>query len=273
MVIAMLLISANDVIVKLVSDDLSVGQILFVRGFIASVVFATAILCSGRPIVPPSGYSRWVLGRAVCETCATLCFITALVNLPIATVSTLMWTSPFFLTVLAIVFFSEKVPFARWMALIFGFVGMLLVTNPFSASFELIMILPLVAAFFISIRDVITHKVDAGLHSMYITLPTLVCVSLAGLLMSIGQWQTLNTSHILWLGLSSIFLCVGFFTQIAAVRSGELSFVSPFVYVGVISAVFWGYIVWADVPSVQTIIGMLIIIISSVFVILHGIRR
>jgi len=273
MVFSMLLISANDVILKLASDDLGVGQLLFIRGLLASLIFSGVIIASGRPLIPKEGYSFWVVGRAFCETCATLCFISALVLLPIATVSTLVWTSPFFLTILAVIFLSEKVPVARWVALLLGFVGMLLVTNPFSEAFEMVMVLPLLAAFFVSVRDIVTRKVDINLHSMYITLPTLVCVSAVGLLLSFGRWQTVEWSHIGWLGLSAVLLCAGFFTQIAAIRCGELSFVSPFVYVGVVSAVFWGYVVWGDVPTGLTIVGMLVIVASSIYVVLRGVRR
>jgi drug/metabolite transporter (DMT)-like permease len=269
----MLLISANDVIVKLASSSMGVGQLLFVRGLLACVIFSLAIVASGRPLVPHRGYSGWNLLRAACETAATLCFVTALTLLPIAIVATLVWTSPLFLTLMAIMFLGERVSVNRWVALVFGFVGMVLVTNPFAGDFSPTLLLPLAAALFVAIRDVTTRKVDVNLHSMYITMPTLAMVTLIGLMLSINTWQPMTVVSVSWLSLSAALLSAGFFAQIVAIRGGELSFVSPFAYIGVISAVFWGVLIWQEVPSVSGVIGMLMIVCSSVFIIFRQSSR
>ena len=148
--LAMTMISTNDAVIKSASESLSIGQILFVRGALACAILCVVIKLSGRPLLPANSLSRVNLLRAALETAATLCFVTGLSMLPIATASTLVWTAPLLLTLLAALVLKEHVVPARWLAVVLGFVGVLLVTRPFGAGFSTAMVLPLLAAFFVA---------------------------------------------------------------------------------------------------------------------------
>ena len=264
--LAMTMISSNDAVVKTASESLSIGQILFVRGAFACVILGAVIRLSGRPLVPAKSLSRVNLLRAALETVATLCFVTGLSMLPIATASTLVWTAPLLLTLLAAVVLKEHVVPARWIAVILGFVGVLLVTRPFGEGFAVAMVLPLLAAFFVAARDIVTRRIDPELHSFYITLATLVMVTLAGLVMAGFDWRPLQAQHLLMLGGSALLLTGGFFSQVSAIRMGELSFISPFAFVGIIVALTLGYLVWGDVPTPFMLAGIGLIVASCVYI-------
>ena len=266
LMLAMTMISSNDAIVKTASESMSVGQILFVRGMMACVILGTIIKLSGRPLVPRISLSRINLIRASLETAATLCFITGLSLLPIATASTLVWTSPLLLTLLAATLLKEQVVPARWIAVIVGFAGVLLVTQPFGGGFSLAMLLPLLAAFFVAARDVVTRRINRDLHSFYITLASLMLVTTTGFLISLFNWRPLEFSHVLMLAASAALLTGGFFSQVSAIRMGELSFIAPFSFIGIIVALILGYVFWGDVPTAAMLTGIALITASCVYI-------
>ena len=210
--------------------------------------------------------------RALCECGGTICFITGLSLLPIATASTLVWTSPIFLTIAAALILRERVTAARWWAVLVGFTGVVLVTNPGSADFSLAMLLPLATALFICLRDMVTRKIDPSHHSLYVTWTTLVAVTAAGLLISFLDWRPIAVTQIVWLGASAILMSLAFFIQITAVRLGELSFIAPFAYSGILIAVFYGAVVWGELPGATMIIGIVLIVLSGFFILSHQTR-
>jgi len=266
----MSMITSNDAVMKLSSEELGVGQMLFVRGGIAIVIFSAFILLSGKPLIPRHALSNWNGLRAFCECCATVCFITALSVLPIAIVSALLWSTPMLLTLAAAWILHEKVTFGRWIAVLTGFCGVLLVTRPFGEAFTPVMLLPLLAAVFVASRDLMTRKIEQKVDSLYIVLATLVLVTLVGFAMSIFDWRPLSAERVGWLSLSAVLLGSGFLCQINAVRKGELSFIAPFSYSGILIAVFWGYMIWGQWPTATTFAGIGLIVGSGMYILAIG---
>ena len=264
MMLAMSFISCNDAIIKTMTETLGIGQVLFVRGSIACLLFISILVYKKMPIFPKQALSRVNLGRATCEMCATCCFITGLSLMPIATVSTLTWTSPILSTLLAALILKENVIMLRWVAVLIGFIGIALVTNPFSGDFNSVLFLPLMAAAFVSTRDIFTRRIPAELNSIYITLATLILVTLAGLIISIFDWRPIDKHHLFSLSCSAVLLSSGFFTQITAVRMGELSFIAPFSYFGIIVAMILGIIFWQEFPTQLMLCGVVLIVISGI---------
>jgi drug/metabolite transporter (DMT)-like permease len=264
--LGMILISVNDALIKLTSESLGVGQILFLRGSMAVVVFSALILSTGRPLLPRSLFNRWNLIRAGCETAATLCFVTGLSLLPIATAATLVWTAPIFLTIMAALVMKERVARRRWSAVVAGFAGVVLVTKPWQMEVSWILLLPLLAAVMVAIRDIVTRKVGTGLHSLYIVLPTLVSVTLAGAVLAIFDWKPVTASHLIALSTSAALLCIGFYCHISAVRLGDLSFIAPFFYVGIIMSIIWGILIWSEYPGREMYVGVFLIVGSGLYI-------
>lgn len=269
-ILGMAMISSNDALMKLSSDELGVGQLLFVRGSLAVILFSLFIKLSGKPILPRQVFNRWNGLRALCECCATICFITGLTLLPIAIASTLVWTTPMLLTLAAAMLLKETVSTGRWLAVLAGFAGVLLVTNPFGAAFTPAMLLPLLAAVFVTARDLTTRHIDKAVDSLYIVLATLTTVTVVGFLMALFDWRPVSLTRAGWLALSGLLLGTGFLCQITAVRKGELSFIAPFSYTGILVAVFWGYMVWQQWPSNLTFAGIALIVSSGMYILTVG---
>jgi drug/metabolite transporter (DMT)-like permease len=270
MMLGMTLLSSNDVIMKLSSESLGIGQMLFIRGVIAIVVFSLVIKISGKPVISKVILSKWVLLRALCECGATMFFITGLTMMPIAINATLLWTSPIFLTIAAALILKEHVTIVRWLAVFVGFIGMLFIVSPNSSDFSPKMLLPLTAAILVVARDLITRKkLDPNVHSLYVTLATLVLVSLIGSLISFIDWRPVTVTQVIWLSASAVLMSSAFFFHISAVRIGELSFIAPFSYIGILIAIFYGFVVWDELPNTPMIFGITLIIISGLYILSH----
>lgn len=270
MVLAMIMISTNDALIKSASDSLSVSQIMLVRGVMACLFFGALIKLSGRELFPRLILDRSNLLRGVLEIATTLCFVTGLSLLPIAVATTLVWTSPILLTLVGAVLLRETVPASRWLAVLAGFTGVLLITRPFGAGFSWAMILPLLAAGLVAVRDFVTRRIDPRVGSFTVTLTTLILVTAAGGVLSLVSWHPLSTGSVTKLAFAAVLLVGGFYCMIKAVRIGELSFVAPFAFSAILMALALGYFVWGDVPTPTMLAGVALIIGACVYIFRRG---
>ncbi len=271
-VVSMTMISSNDAILKVNSAELGIGQILFIRGVFATVVFLSLIRITGNRLLSWSMLDRLNMARGGAECLATFFFVTGLSMLPIATASTLVWTSPILLTVCSALVLKEKVTLVRWFAVWAGFAGVLCVTTPFGSAFSWPMFLPLAAAAFVVLRDLLTRQLDAGIDSKYVVLSTLILVTVAGGVASLFDWHPVEFGHLAWLFASSVLLSTGFFLQIKAIRLGELSFIAPFLFTGILVSVGWGYWLWDEIPTTSMVTGIALIIGSGLYILSHQSR-
>ena len=265
-VLAMALISSNDAILKLSSEELGTGQILFIRGLCASVIFYAFMALGGRGGFSRSYFAPLNIARAVFECIATLCFVTSLALLSIATASTLVWTAPILISISAVLFLGERMSMSRLLAVVVGFAGVVLLTDPLGERFHWAMVLPLVASACVAARDLATRRLQGEVNAMQVVLTTLLVVTVAGGIYSLFDWRPVSLLQVLWLAGGAILLSTGFLLNVIAVRSGELSFISPFLYSGILVATFWGYAIWGEVPGLAGAAGIAMIILSGWYV-------
>jgi len=273
-VIAMTMITTNDAIVKHITEVFNVGQIMFLRGALICVIFASFMRLRGQPIFQRRSLHRWNLLRALFELGATLFFLTGLSMLPIAVASTLGFSSPIFLALLAGLVLREKVGFDRWIVILVGFGGVLLITNPFATETSWAVIFPIICAFFVALRDLAIRFVPNELPSSQVAFTNAWVVMLGGGLYSLYQgWGDAELHWYLWfLGLG-VALYTGYLCLIIGSRLGELSFISPFKYISIIIAIVYGYLIWGEKPTLNMIAGALIIVISGIVLLSTEKRR
>ena len=229
-VLAMLVLTINDTAAKLASETVPVSQLLFVRGCIGMVLFSLYLKVIGQPIFTKDILNKHCLVRGLCEVGATSCFVYALSKAPIGIASTLIWISPFFMTLFASIFLKEHVGIKRWLAVCVGFSGMLLVTQPFGASFQPVLFLCVLAAVFLAIRDLTTARLPQHIHSSHVTFAAIILVSLCSSVIAIPNWQGLDSRELLLLTFSAALISASFLIHISAIRIGELSFCRPIYF-------------------------------------------
>ena len=273
-VIAMAMITTNDAIVKHITQVFTIGQIMFLRGAVICIIFASVMLLRRQPIVNRNTLHRWNLLRALFELGATLAFLTGLSLLPIAVASTLGFASPIFLALLAAILLKEKVGAGRWAIILLGFGGVIMITNPFSDSASWAVIFPIICAFFVALRDIAIRYVPQDISSPQVAFTNAWIVMIGGGLYSIYQgWGEADPMWYLWfIALGGVLYC-GYLFLIIGSRLGELSFIGPFKYISILIALVYGYLIWGDQPTLEMLGGALIIVLSGIILVSHEKRR
>jgi drug/metabolite transporter (DMT)-like permease len=273
-VIAMAMITTNDAIVKHITQVFNVGQIIFLRGALICIIFAVVMRLRKQPVFNRQTLHRWNLLRGLFELAATLTFLTGLSMLPIAVASTLGFSSPIFLALLAALILKENVGLDRWIIILAGFGGVMLITNPFSGNASWAVIFPIICAFFVALRDIAIRYVPSDIPSSQVAFTNAWIVMLGGGLYSLYQgWGEADLQWYLWfIGLGGALYC-GYLFLIMGSRLGELSFISPFKYISIIIAIIYGYLIWGDQPSLTMLAGAIIIVLSGIILVATEKRR
>ncbi len=273
-VIAMSMITTNDAIVKHITQVFNVGQIMFLRGALICIIFACVMRLRRQPVFNRRSLHRWNLLRALFELCATLAFMTGLSLLPIAVASTLGFASPIFLALLAATILKENVSLDRWIVILVGFGGVMLITNPFSETASWAVIFPIICAFFVALRDIAIRFVPNDIPSSQVAFTNAWIVMLGGGIYSIYQgWGEADLHWYLWfIGLGGVLYC-GYLFLIIGSRIGELSFISPFKYISILIAIIYGYLIWGDEPTLAMLVGASLIVISGIILVSSEKRR
>ena len=267
MIGSMAAFTINDTFVKLLLQDVPFSQVLVIRGIVALIV--VSLLCWRMGALRFS-YTRedWkMLGlRALAETGAAYFFLTALANMPIANITALLQLLPLTVTLGAALFLGHSVGWRRLLAIAIGFMGMLLIVKPAGEDFNQFTIYGLIAVICVTVRDLATRKMSDAVPSMFVTWSTSVAVLLFFVLWSVQEdWITLSTQQSIWLIGCSISICFGYLLSVLVMRRGDIAFVTPFRYTGLLWALIAGYYVFGDWPDTLTLIGALIIVGMGIF--------
>ncbi len=266
MLAAMAFLIVNDAIVKYTSSSLPTGEIIFLRGVMASAVILLVSWARGEFARWRSLLQRGVLLRTFGETAATMFYLSALVLMPIGNVTAILQVAPLMATAGSAIFLGERVGMRRWAAAIAGFLGVLLIIKPGADGFSAASMLALAGVFFVTLRDVSTRTIDSSAPSFLITAASAIVVAIAGLAYSLfDPWVRPDTNQMMGLGFASICILGGYYFTLVSFRVGEVSFISPFRYSIIIWAILIGYFVWGDIPDNLTFVGIFVVIAAGVY--------
>ena len=256
----------NDTLVKLVSDALPLGQIIFLRGLFAAALLAPLAIATGLHRSLPHLWHRMVSWRVVGELGGTLFYLSALIHMPLANATIIFQAVPLTVTGGAALFLREAVGWRRWTAIVIGFVGVVMVVRPGLSGFDPYGLLVLASVLFVSMRDLTTRAMPAVTPTLLVTLATAVAVAIMGALLGLTEdWVRPSVTHSIQLAGAAIFLSIGYATSILAMRLGEMSVTAPFRYVAVVIAIALGFVVWRDVPDAMTVLGSAVIVSAGLY--------
>ena len=255
----------NDACIKAIGEAMPLPQILVLRGSLASAFIALLAwrLGSLRASLP-AGDRRLVLMRAAAEVGGTFFFLTALRHMPLANVTALLQMLPLTLALGSAVFFAEPVGWRRWVAIGLGFVGMLLIVRPGTEGFSLYSVYALVAVACVTMRDLVTRRMSAVTPSLMVTLVSSLAVVLFGAVTSVGEsWVPLTPTLAALIAGSAVFVISGYTLSVLVMRKGDVSFIAPFRYTGLIWALLLGALVFGDWPVPLTLCGAALIVATG----------
>lgn len=266
MVIAYGFITINDASMKWTLTSLPIAQAIFTRGLFALLFLIAISLCLGR-----LRDLRWrnpgaQIACAITFTISMFCFVTSLSYLPLAFAVVIISSGPIYVTVLAPVFLGERVGWWRRTAVLLGFAGTIVVMQPGTDGFSWPMFLPLIAALFNAIREMIIRRVIGTESSISMVLTAMAFVTCVAAMSMPFVWQAPSVSDVGLLALAGASLSVGLVLVFEAIRSADVSIVSPFQYSGILWASLAGFLVWSDVPTFPTALGATLIIAGGIII-------
>ena len=290
----MVAISINDMLIKQLSGGYPLHQIVFTRSAIG--LFFSLILVhveGGWSILRTRQPGLHVL-RGLMVVVSNMTFFLALAVIPLADATALFFAAPLFITVLSIPILGEKVGPLRMGAVVVGFVGVIIMQRPWASGESLqadriVLLLPLLAGLTYAIMQLMTRKLGAT------TKASALAVYMQGMfiLVSLGFWLAAGDGRFaegsdnasvqfllrawvlpatgdrgLFIGLGVNATIIGYCLS-QAYRMSDAATVAPFEYAGLPLAVFWGWLIWADMPDWEVWIGMALIMGAGLFVFLR----
>ncbi|TBW40922.1 DMT family transporter [Siculibacillus lacustris] len=271
--VAMLGFTVSDAFTKLSTRSLPLGETIFLRGLIAATLIGLAVIHEGswrewRRLVDP----RIVL-RLIGELGATLCYLIALVHVPLPNVTAVFQATPLTMTVAAALFLGERIGVRRWAAIAVGFCGVMVIVRPGLDGFDPMSLLVLASVVCVVLRDIATARLSATIPTPLVTLATAVAVTAMGPLLIPFEsavslqplWRVPNPGEIATLFLASSGLLIGYVFLIRATRLAETSAIAPFRYVLLVWAFVFGLTLFGDYPDLPTVIGAAVVVATGLY--------
>ena len=266
MVLAMASFVANDSIVKLVGQSLPVGEIIMIRGMVA--ILLIGLICAWQGLLPqlPRIGQPSVLLRSLFDVIATIAFVTALMHMPIANLTSVMQAVPLAVVLLSMIFLKEQVGWRRMGAILGGFIGVLMIVKPSVSSFNHYELLALLIVLAVAVRDILTKRIPARVPTFLIALGNACFVTLGGAALALLQGFTRPEAwQVGLLALAACFLSSGYLFMVATLRLGELSGTAPFRYSVMVFAILSGMLVFGEFPDWIAVLGMALIVVSGLY--------
>ncbi len=267
MIAGALLLSMNDAVSKFLSESYPVGQILGLRHAVALAIILAYVRWTAdwRVLRIENRAGQALRGATFVATTAFV--VLSLSLLPLATVTAIAFSSPIFVVALSGPMLGERVGVRRWLAVLAGFAGVLLIVRPGTAAFDWLLVLPALAAVCAGLRDGVTRRLSRTDSSVSILFWSTVCVVVASLATVPFGWRPVDAAGAAWFVLNGAFSAGAHFLMIDALRLGDASLVAPFRYSGIVWAALLGLIVWGHVPDGWTLAGTAVIIASGIYIV------
>ncbi len=257
--------SMMDLIVKW-SDNYPVGEVLFFRGF-----------CGLFPLfffIPKEKYLNFYktkrpslhIKRCLSGLIAIVAIFIALRKLPLATVTSISFAAPIFTTILSIFLLNEKVGFYRWLAVLMGFIGILIISEPGFNSMNIYYVYPIVFCLGLSYVAITIKQLSSTEPVWLISFYFSLSIMIMSLFTITNGWIFPNIIDLALLSLLGILGGLANLWLTQSYKLSDVSLVTPLKYLGLIFAIFFGYIFWSEIPTSKTLIGSALVITSSIII-------
>ena len=262
MFISVCAFSLMDVIVKW-SDEYPVGQVLFFRGFcgIIPILF----------LIPKDRYfdfyktNRPILHfkRCLAGLIALVSIFIALRNLPLATVVSITFAAPIFTTIFSIFLLNEKVGLYRWLAVLVGFLGIIIISEPGFSSLNFYYIYPIIFCLGLSYVAIAIRKLSSTEPVWLISFFFSFSIMLLSFLSFYQNWIFPSLIDLFLLSMIGILGGLANLWLSQSYKLSEVSLVTPLKYLALVFAIIFGFFIWDEVPTIKTLLGALLVILSS----------
>lgn len=267
MVVSMAGFAINDALTKSLVGSLGPGQIMLVRGIFATIMIGLLAWHQGALQFPRQVLHPLVALRCICELIATVSFLTALAHMPLANASAVLQALPLAVTMGAALFLGEAVGWKRWLAIVIGFLGVMIIVRPGAEGFNTYSLLALMCVLFCAVRDLATRHLPPNIPSLLVSFVTAAAVTFAGgcLVPLRGGWVPMNMGMVGLLAGAAVLLIVGYQFIIMSMREGDISFIAPFRYTSLLWSILLGFLFFGDIPDTAMIAGATVVVMSGIY--------
>jgi drug/metabolite transporter (DMT)-like permease len=285
LVLAILIFSLQNVAVKWIGGDYSVLEIVTFRSLVALPCTLILFRCEGKRGLPTTQRHKLEYVRGVFLFLSYTTHFMGLAALPLADVESIRFSAPLMITSLSVVMLGEKVGPRRWLALIVGFVGVLLIVRPGSVTFNVGSIFILISVFFYALSVMITRKLQttdsSATMAYYSSLVYLVAAFiLAPLAIVVGEisdahpsidflfraWSMPTLLDGIIMSVLGLVWASGMYFMARAYSLSLASVAAPFEYVSLPISVMWGFVIWQEIPTLMTLAGAFLTLSSGMYI-------
>lgn len=266
MLVGLFMFALNDAMGKWLVASFSVGQILLVRSIGAFIVLGPLTTRRGgvQALLHPERPVLQVL-RVIFATTDSGFFYAAVAYLPLADVMTFYMASPIYMAAMSHFLLGEKAGWRRWSAIFVGFIGVVIVLRPSSASLTWPSLYALLGSFSLAMTLILSRLLRSTSDSVLVTWQFVGSLTI-GAVLSVGAWQTPDLPNLYALLMLGVVACIAHMMMTRSLKLASASLLAPLQYTLLLWAIIMGAIFFGDVPDVQVLIGSAVIIVAGLFI-------
>jgi len=275
----------QDALIKWLSGTFPLHEITLARSIVAMVITLFIVYFEGGFNLLRTTRPALHLTRSVLLIIANMCFFMGVASMPLAEATAVFFLAPIFITALSVPLLGEKVGLRRWLAVLLGMIGMVVMLRPGADTLELVALFPVGAALAYALMQIVTRRLGitdrASSMALYVHLAFALVSASVGL--SIGDGRLAGSDHpsvdflfrawsmpegleiMLLLGCGGL-IAIGAYLLSQAYRVAPPAIVAPFEYAALPLTLFWGFMLWGDWPDITAMLGMILIVGSGLYV-------
>ena len=265
MFISVCAFSLMDVLVKW-SDTYPVGQVLFFRGFCGIIPILFLIPKDRYLDFYKTNRSLLHLKRCFAGLIALVSIFIALRNLPLAIVVSISFAAPIFTTIFSIFLLNEKVGLYRWLAVLVGFIGIIIISEPGFSSLNFYYIYPIIFCLGLSYVAITIRKLSSTEPVWLISFFFSFSIMILSFFTFYQNWIIPNLIDLILLSMIGILGGLANLWLSQSYKFSEVSLVSPLKYLALVFGIFFGYLIWDEIPTIKTLLGALLVVTSSLII-------
>ena len=282
--IAMGIIPLNDALIKLMSGDVPLGQIIAIRAVVTLSLLGIFSRSLRSMLVLPARVFWLFFARGMCLVLAMVLFFVSLGSLPLASVIAIFFVSPLIITVLSVPLLGEKIGLHRLTAVTSGMLGVLFIIQPGGLEFQIEALFVVGAAFSYAVFQIWTRRLRTVGNLIGMVAVQHVCYLAVGLMFTAVNFiwpidysgnptidfllrspTLMSYTHIFYVVICSFSVLLLSFASSNAYRSVEASLIAPFEYVAIPLGVVWGILIWNDWPDKMAFVGIVMILAGGLY--------
>lgn len=276
MVFAMAIFAVEDVLVKASTRELPVGEVLILFGMGGALIFAVTALQRGERLFQRDVVSRPMRFRVFFEIIGRLFYVLALSLTPLSSATVILQATPIVVVAGASLFYGETVGKYRWLAIVVGLIGVVFIISPGAESFSMLSVLAVIGMLGFAGRDLTSRAAPMSLSTEILGFYGFLAIVVAGGLYSLWEaeifiFPDVRTS--LYLAGAILSGVVAYSALMKAMRTGEVSAVTPFRYTRLLFGLCFGVWLFGERLSISMWVGSGLIVASGLFILFRGKSR